>query len=784
MSILRLILFLLLLLLALAAAALGYLHFADLNQYRDRIAATVANATGRDFSLGQLDIEIWPRPMLTADGITLANAPWGSDSQMVQVGHLSASVSPASLLFGPLVVEDFTLADAEVLVESDAAGNSNWNLARGARETGEESGRTDSGSGGMPVTLLNLSITDVVVTRRQAGRDDQQFRLDELLIKPDAADHMALIGSGTVLALPLVLTGQLGEPRETGEPGEGFFTLSGSLGTLDLALKGHWAETESSQGSLVEASIGTDDMAALLESVGMSLPLAGSLLINAKVSLGELGQSANIDARLGEIVSRMTLGRHGAQVTVDGDLVGLDKLGTMLGVAGLPVAPVTFEADLELGRETVQLSTLGVATGQARLSASGTLASGEGSSTLQLQAKGDKLSDLLSTLPALAFDGTAQVALEPGDVAVNPLQLRFGTSDISGNLHLASGDGELIRINLESQRLDLSEFVTVDDGKQAAAEVPEAAQTTEPATVKSAEEFVFVEESLPFAALQNSEMDVSLAVEQFVSPAATLEKLKVLGSLHGGELKADVDFVTPVGARAHSSFLLKTAGNDTKLQAAVNMRDMRLNIASGENAKPEDVPPVSLSLNIVSSGESPRSLAANSSGDVLITVGQGRIDNKLVRRVSGDIFAQLSAALNPFAKQDPFTTFECGVIALDIVDGLATLDPLVLQGEKVTILAKGDLDLKTEKLDIKFNTQPRKGIGVSADMFVTPFVALHGTLAHPMVGANKTGTLLTAATGGLYIVLQGVADRAAGSVDHCLDTLTGYNHPPLKESPW
>ena len=114
-----------------------------------------------------------------------------------------------------------------------------------------------------------------------------------------------------------------------------------------------------------------------------------------------------------------------------------------------------------------------------------------------------------------------------------------------------------------------------------------------------------------------------------------------------------------------------------------------------------------------------------------------------------------------------------------VADGLATLDPMVLQGEKVTILADGTLDLSTETLDIKFNTQPREGIGVSADMFVTPFVALRGTLANPTVGANKTGALVAAGTGGLSLVLRGARDRLGGSRDHCKDTLPSFTHPSL-----
>jgi uncharacterized protein involved in outer membrane biogenesis len=291
--------------------------------------------------------------------------------------------------------------------------------------------------------------------------------------------------------------------------------------------------------------------------------------------------------------------------------------------------------------------------------------------------------------------------------------------------------------------------------------------------------YVFVDDPLPLEQLLQRDMEVRLAIAEFVSPAATLEKLSVAGTLRDGELNADVEFATPVGARSASRILLKAEGDRAQLQASVNARDLRLNIASGKGAEPTDIPPISLSLRLDSTGGSPRALAAGSEGEVLVTIGQGRIDNKLVGALSGDILAQLSNVLNPFASKDPYTTFECGVLHFNIEQGVATLDPMVLQGEKVTIVADGTLDLNTEKLDIKFNTQPREGIGLSADMFVTPFVALRGTLAKPTVGANKTGALVAAGTGGLSLVVRGARDRLGGTRDHCRETLPSYSHPPL-----
>ena len=66
-------------------------------------------------------------------------------------------------------------------------------------------------------------------------------------------------------------------------------------------------------------------------------------------------------------------------------------------------------------------------------------------------------------------------------------------------------------------------------------------------------------------------------------------------------------------------------------------------------------------------------------------------------------------------------------------------------------------------------------MGVSADMFVTPFVKLSGTLAQPTVGLNAKGALLegglAVATGGLSFLYKGLMDRATAEADQCEATL-------------
>jgi hypothetical protein len=76
---------------------------------------------------------------------------------------------------------------------------------------------------------------------------------------------------------------------------------------------------------------------------------------------------------------------------------------------------------------------------------------------------------------------------------------------------------------------------------------------------------------------------------------------------------------------------------------------------------------------------------------------------------------------------------------------------------------------------VEFNTGPRQGVGVSADMFVTPFVKLSGTLSSPSVGLNEKRLLLTGGaavlTGGMSLLYRGLVDRATAESGQCEQAL-------------
>ncbi len=783
MTVARLVLVLLLALLIVVVTGLGYLHFANLNQYRDQIASWLTTLVGRDVTISDVDVDLWPAISITTNVITVANASWGSQPYMAEIGHLSASVSPLSLLLGPLFIQDFTLEDVSLLLESDEDGKSNWDLANlhdEARFIDEQ--ESDQDTEGLPMMLGKVRVSNVLLTRRQSGTPDRQFQLEKLTIKPNDADQLDVITTGKILDLPLAITGQIGTRQQLEEYGYGEFILTGSFSDLQLKMSGQLAITDPQGSTRIETLFSSNNVATFIKAAGLSVPLSGPLRVKSDIASKAESLNIKIDGSLDKFNTLLTMDMQHDEINIDGKLKHADALGLMLGVSDLPKDEIAIKGSLTKSDQAVKLHEITVSTGKTHITASGRVATGDDATSLQITAKGDSLMDLMTNLPPLAFDGSADLSLFSNGVKIDPLKLDFGASDIDGSLEVTDIGSMKIKTDLVSKTLDLTEFTAneKEDSDQQASTLDGSEQTANTNT-----KFVFTNETLPFDRLRQTEMDIKLSVDKLATTAMTLNSVKANGSLHKGILQANVGFRTITGGHSENSFILDASSEQADLQANMDARNIQMKILSGKVKETRDIPVTDFSAELKSKGNSPHILAANSNGRVILITRDGLIDNTIITNISGDILAQLLMALNPFAKQEPHSNLDCGIVALNIQNGTSTIETFLVQDDKIMIVAGGDIDLKTEKIDIEFNTKPREGMGISADMFVTPFVALGGTLIDPGIRVKKTGTLFTLgtalATGGLSLAVQGGIDRITGEVDQCSVILPKYPLPSLAD---
>jgi hypothetical protein len=180
-----------------------------------------------------------------------------------------------------------------------------------------------------------------------------------------------------------------------------------------------------------------------------------------------------------------------------------------------------------------------------------------------------------------------------------------------------------------------------------------------------------------------------------------------------------------------------------------------------------------IDIKLESTGSDLRALLGNANGVFFLNSRGGRFaSNKSMHAIYGDMLDEILTTINPFRQSDPYTSFTCVVVPMEIVNGVVSGAPsMLVSTDKVHMALKSVVDLKSEGIEINIRTTPKKGIGISAGELVNPYIKVIGTLAAPRMAVDEKGVLLTGgaavATGGLTLLARAAWDRATRSSDRC-----------------
>lgn len=148
-------------------------------------------------------------------------------------------------------------------------------------------------------------------------------------------------------------------------------------------------------------------------------------------------------------------------------------------------------------------------------------------------------------------------------------------------------------------------------------------------------------------------------------------------------------------------------------------------------------------------------------------------DVELQKSFMSQFGAGLLSNLNPLDSEK--TTLECAVVRFDIEDGLADFNKkIAAQTTEVTWMGGGEINLKTEELDVGIAPKARGAISGLTNVGLASLVHVGGTLAEPKIGIDVAdvakkyvGYSAFIATGGLSFLAQKLVDTAQANVDQC-----------------
>ena len=184
-------------------------------------------------------------------------------------------------------------------------------------------------------------------------------------------------------------------------------------------------------------------------------------------------------------------------------------------------------------------------------------------------------------------------------------------------------------------------------------------------------------------------------------------------------------------------------------------------------------------INLSGKGASAAELMGGLNGFVVIKMVDGQASSRyldLLQRYLGSNALQL---LNPFQAKREFAPINCFVKNIEITDGLADVT-LLMDTDQTSIFGLGDVNLKTEELDLGIKPTPKKTYGLSSVGGVSfslkelsrPF-RLRGTLTQPalVIAPGRTAVTMGKLAGALALGPVGLAaffgDISVGKQDPC-----------------
>ncbi len=400
---------------------------------------------------------------------------------------------------------------------------------------------------------------------------------------------------------------------------------------------------------------------------------------------------------------------------------------------------------------------LAIAAGGAKGTVRGDVArpmQGEGIE-LAIAVEGDNLAELSAlaggALPPVGpYSLSARLTDPSGAYKLDGVKVRLAGSDLAGEMIVTVEAGRArVSADLTSSSLDLGDFGVEPKGAG-------------PARTDGR---VFSDAPLPLAGLGAIDASIKLGARKIVHRAVALDDVALDVALDGGK----VALSRFAAGLAGGSFSLSGAVDGSRRPAAINVKLKARGVEAGALLQTLGLSDAlaggkaNLDLDVAGRGDSVRQLMAGLGGTVHFDMGSGRIDNDFAKIMLADIFQLVSTG------GADISNLNCVVSRFAIKDGVATARGLVIDTPGATILGSGQVNLATERLELRFEPSAKETNLVNLAVPVN----LGGTLAAPKaspdaaaVAVGVAGAVVGVATGvGIVGALAGLTAGVEATSD-------------------
>lgn len=707
----------------LAVGAVVVLRSLNLEQVKALLTTQVHRATGRTLTIaGPLELHLGLVPRLAATGITLSNPAGSTRPEMVKLGGFEMEIALLPLLDRKIRIDRLVVAAPDILIETEANGPGNLDFKATTPRIAHEPVAQEQGAA-YRFTINEVRITDGLVTWvDRTTKKTETVRIGELALRPeDAGPRTVHIQLNTkIRERSINLGGTVGGAEDMGGGKPWPVNIKVDSGGLALAIEGTVADPAALDGIDLKLRAEGRELVEAVGFAGVALPEQLSAFGPFKATGSLCGKDGRFD--FDEIA--IEAGKH--------DLLFCTAKGRVADLAGT----ATVDANLSLTSDRPEAV--------ARLAG------------LDFSSKG-------------AANLSGQLHGSGSTWTMTDVQATVGGSDLSGELSATFAPRLALSGTFASGVLNLDDFT----GAPAAPE--QGAQ--QPAKGRDTSGRLFLDRPLPFAWMQTLDADLAVKVGRVILDRREVPDVAVVLHLQAGHLTLNPFRFGLAGGNVEGETVVDATGKQPAITLRLEGRQI-------EPRKLDDKLPLSggrsdVRADLRGSGDSVRALLASANGEVRVSAGEGRLQNKAIDVAGGDLVVQLLGALNPLAKSEDTTLMNCAAARLTLRDGIATADKgIAMRTSKVDVVGSGTIDLRSERLDLYFKPRARSGVGLSLSSSLASLVKVGGTLSKPSIGIDTAGTLRTAAsvgagvaTGGLSVLGEMLLDKTAADEDPCRTAL-------------
>ena len=717
--------FILFCLIILAGLGASYQYAASHDFFFPQITTLVKENTGYTVDkTGMLEASLFPYPSLTASGLTLSNPFISPGSKLLSTERITLGIRWLSLFQLQLLV-DVKVDSADIFLHINKTGTANWSTPE------LENIRED-----LPVNLGNIEILQSRI-RFINSRENEGLGL--------ALDKFDIEFTGDIRQIVSGTSSDL--------------TVSGSLDHLEQLLTSQFPGTRKRDSTFqlgpvtVDASVSRFNKDYLLEEAKLET-LNGEIKASVTGKLNDTGEA--IQFNLTSMVNGKDFSRLSALFpeAMQSNLKDI-SVSASTKIDGTNDRFSFTDTEIELFHNSSKLNFSGKITQLPD----------DPVSDITLHYSLDKTVELENYYPELKglqlrgpLELTGLIHTTGSKINIHALRLQAEQTDVEGEVMIDLGTSpSRVSVNLESNQF-ISPLVENESSSATPAVVkpdpntdttPESQGKSKTSANELGERFKAYTSALNISTDWIKQLNTSF---RFIAAKVQVgdysqENVTLIIEVREGQFKLveyelllDGKPITLNGSINTNSIpptyeLTGTLGGDT-LEALLGFQG---NLFEGGELNGD--------FKLESRGVSLGELIENLDGYALISMGPLIIRSSELNLVSSSIWSNVLKGLVNRKSESQASEYECGVLGIDISNGVARIDKsFTMQAQDYNLAGNGTIDLNTGIVDVKVIPKAKKGLGVTISSVIGGF-QIRGNMATPDLGLGGGGLISAAIAG-------------------------------------